>query len=48
MEKCCICGKVFEVGFQMSDDECVCAYSMCFLEYCRTRGNIVRQEIENE
>ena len=48
MAKCCICGKVFDVGYQMSDDKYVCSNTLCCFEYCRLNGNFVRQEIENE
>lgn len=53
MMKCCICGDVFDVGYEMPDGDYVCATHECCYEYCRCEGKrivglnkILRPEVE--
>lgn len=47
MKKCCMCGDVFEVGFEMHDGDCVCALYSCCYEYCRSEGDKIYQAPTN-
>ena len=46
LKKCCMCGDVFEVGFEMPDGDMVCANYECCYHYCKTVGERVFQESE--
>ena len=43
MLKCCMCGDVFDVGYEMPNGDCVCATH----EYCRYEGKRTTQESED-
>lgn len=42
--KCCMCGDVFDVGYEMPNGDYVCATHECCYEYCRCEGKRTTQE----
>lgn len=47
MLKCCICGDVFDIGYEMPNGDCVCATHECCYEYCKSEGERITQESED-
>ena len=47
MLKCCICGDVFDVGYEMPNGDYICATHECCYEYCKCEGERITQENED-
>jgi len=43
MLKCCICGDVFDIGYEMPNGDYVCATHECCYEYCKSEGKRTTQ-----
>lgn len=44
--KCCMCGDVFDIGFEMPNGDTICATYECCYEYCKAEGARVFHEQE--
>ena len=47
MLKCCMCGDVFDIGYEMPNGDYVCATHECCYEYCKCEGKRITQESED-
>ena len=46
MEKCSVCGEIFDIGYKMPNGDCVCASYECCYHYCQLEGTRITQEEE--
>ena len=44
---CCMCGVVFDIGYEMPSDDYVCATHECCYEYCKCEGKRITQGSED-
>ena len=47
LKKCCMCDETFDVGFEMTNGDCVCANFSCCYEYCKIEGEKIYQDVED-
>ena len=45
-KKCCYCGDIFSVGFQMANGDMVCADYSCCYQWCKDEGIRIYQDEE--